>query len=244
MVACRRGAVPGTRRGHRTRPDHGRPMRARAAGTGAAGPYTRPRDTPARDPDQRQGRALHRVGHPRDDPARVAHGGVNLAQGFPDFPAPDELKDAACAAIQADVNQYAITWGAQALRDAIAEKTAPATRAGSRIRSARSRSSAARPRAMIAAMMAVVDPGRRGRRLRAVLRELRARRDPLRRDAALRARCDRPTGASIPTSCAAAFARGRAAIVLNTPHNPTGKVFTREELEQIAALCQRARPAW
>ena len=48
------------------------------------------------------------------------YGGVNLSQGFPDFPAPAAVKDAACAAIQADVNQYAVTWGARALREAIA----------------------------------------------------------------------------------------------------------------------------
>ena len=48
--------------------------------------------------------------------------GVNLAQGFPDFPAPRAIKDAACAAIQDDINQYAITWGRQSLRDAIAHK--------------------------------------------------------------------------------------------------------------------------
>src|SRR5437764_8231295 len=47
------------------------------------------------------------------------HGGVNLSQGFPDFPAPAAVKDAACAAINADVNQYAVTWGARPLRDAI-----------------------------------------------------------------------------------------------------------------------------
>src|SRR5436853_3779515 len=48
------------------------------------------------------------------------YGGVNLSQGFPDFPAPQVIKDAACHAIQADVNQYAVTWGAKALREAIA----------------------------------------------------------------------------------------------------------------------------
>jgi len=50
------------------------------------------------------------------------HGAINLAQGFPDFPMPDPMKDAACAAIQGDINQYAITWGTPALRLAIAEK--------------------------------------------------------------------------------------------------------------------------
>src|SRR2546421_3668949 len=51
------------------------------------------------------------------------HGAVNLSQGFPDFPAPEEIKRAACAAIEADINQYAITWGAKRFRDAIAAKT-------------------------------------------------------------------------------------------------------------------------
>jgi aminotransferase len=55
--------------------------------------------------------------------ARGDRPGVNLAQGFPDFPAPEAMKDAACEAIQADINQYAITWGAPSLRNAIADKT-------------------------------------------------------------------------------------------------------------------------
>src|SRR5438045_6548536 len=50
------------------------------------------------------------------------YGAINLAQGFPDFPMPEPMKDAACAAIHGDVNQYAITWGSRALRRAIAEK--------------------------------------------------------------------------------------------------------------------------
>src|SRR3979411_1680644 len=55
---------------------------------------------------------------------RVAnqYGAINLAQGFPDFPMPDPMKDAACAAIHGDINQYAITWGSPPLRLAIAEK--------------------------------------------------------------------------------------------------------------------------
>src|SRR5437016_7934184 len=55
---------------------------------------------------------------------RVAneYGAINLAQGFPDFPMPQPMKDAACAAIHGDINQYAITWGSPALRLAIAEK--------------------------------------------------------------------------------------------------------------------------
>ncbi|MDH3225153.1 MAG: aminotransferase, partial [Gemmatimonadota bacterium] len=49
---------------------------------------------------------------------------INLAQGFPDFPAPQALKDAACEAIQADVNQYAVTWGSPSMREALVEKYA------------------------------------------------------------------------------------------------------------------------
>src|ERR671916_3002462 len=54
----------------------------------------------------------------------MGHGAVNLAQGFPDFEAPAEIKEAARDAIAADINQYAITWGAKPFRDAIAAKVA------------------------------------------------------------------------------------------------------------------------
>ena len=50
------------------------------------------------------------------------YGGVNLSQGFPDFPAPDAVKEAACAAIMRDVNQYAVTWGTRELREAVARE--------------------------------------------------------------------------------------------------------------------------
>ncbi len=50
------------------------------------------------------------------------HGAINLAQGFPDFPMPGTMKEAACAAIRGDINQYATTWGAKKLRDAICDK--------------------------------------------------------------------------------------------------------------------------
>src|SRR5204862_6629915 len=52
----------------------------------------------------------------------LKHGAVNLSQGFPDFAAPEEVKEAARKAIADDINQYAITWGAKPLRDAIVEK--------------------------------------------------------------------------------------------------------------------------
>ena len=74
------------------------------------------------------------------------HRAINLAQGFPNFPAPDLLKEAAARAIRDDINQYAITWGAQPLREALARKYARVVRAGRRIPSARSPSPAAPPR--------------------------------------------------------------------------------------------------
>ena len=50
------------------------------------------------------------------------HGAINLSQGFPDFPAPQEIKEAAREAIAADINQYPITWGAERFREAIAQQ--------------------------------------------------------------------------------------------------------------------------
>src|SRR6201994_1722619 len=84
---------------------------------------------------------------------------VNLAQGFPDFSCPQELKDAAKAAIDADVNQYAITWGAQALREGIAAKTA-ATYPGWAVDPvANVTVTCGSTEAMIATMLALLDPG-------------------------------------------------------------------------------------
>ena len=77
----------------------------------------------------------------------LEHGAVNLAQGFPDFACPTEIKDAASAAIYADVNQYAITWGARDFREAIADKTQRFYPTWRSIRRRTSRSPAARPRA-------------------------------------------------------------------------------------------------
>src|SRR5262249_13828816 len=86
------------------------------------------------------------------------HGGINLAQGFPDFGAPEELKEAAVTAIRGDVNQYAITWGAKAARNAIAKKferfggfaTDPETEITV---------TCGATEAMISTLLAIVDPG-------------------------------------------------------------------------------------
>ena len=76
----------------------------------------------------------------------MSHDAVNLAQGFPDFACPPELKEAAKAAIDADINQYAITWGARDFREAIAAKTTGSTATGRSTPRPMSPSPAARPR--------------------------------------------------------------------------------------------------
>jgi aspartate/methionine/tyrosine aminotransferase len=172
----------------------------------------------------------------------VAADGINLAQGFPDFPAPQAIKDAACTAIQADINQYAITWGAPALRAAIAEKYSPAFGRALDPETEITVVCGA-TEAMLAAILAVVDPGDEVVVFEpfyenygpdAVLSGARPRYVPLEPPAAPGApwRFD-------PDALAAAFGPRTRAIIVNTPHNPTGKVFTRTELEQVAALCQR-----
>ena len=91
---------------------------------------------------------------------RVAreHDAVNLAQGFPDFPTPDLLKDAACAAIRDDINQYAITWGAPSLRSALARKYGDMY--GMDVDTEREITvTCGGTEAMASVMMAVVDPG-------------------------------------------------------------------------------------
>ncbi len=164
------------------------------------------------------------------------HGAINLAQGFPNFPTPPELKEAAIAAIRADINQYAITWGARRLREALAAKyeewyglaldpeaeitvTCGATEA------------------MAAAMLALVDPGDEVVVLEpfyenygpdAILCGAEPVFVPLAPDAPLD--LDRLAGAFGPRT---------RAIILNTPNNPTGRVFTRAELEAVAELCRR-----
>ncbi len=166
------------------------------------------------------------------------HGAVNLSQGFPDFAAPEEIKEAACAAIRADINQYAVTWGARPLREAIAAQFTARQRRARRRRRAGDRL-LRRHRDDDGGAARVGRPRRRGHRLRAVLRELRPGRDRLRRRAALRDAAASRTGRSIPDELAAAFGPRTRAIIINTPNNPTGKVFTRAELTAIARLCQQ-----
>ncbi|HSR52401.1 MAG TPA: aminotransferase class I/II-fold pyridoxal phosphate-dependent enzyme, partial [Acidobacteriota bacterium] len=172
------------------------------------------------------------------------HSALNLAQGFPNFAAPQELKDAACHAIQQDINQYAVTWGSPRLRQALAEKyrrfydwdvdpdrhitvACGATEC------------------MIAAILAVVDPGQKVMVIEPFYENygpdtILAGSTPVyisldpRDDWAL----DLEEMESLLKRESDSGAPVRA-LILNTPHNPTGKVFSRQELQGIAQLaCQ------
>ena len=167
----------------------------------------------------------------------VAHGAVNLAQGFPDFPCPQELKDAACAAIQGDVNQYAITWGAQEFREALADKTLNFM--GIEVDpESEITVTCGSTEAMIATLLALVDPGDQV----VVFEPFYENYGP---DAVLCGaepcyvplRPDSEGWTFDPAELRAAFGPRTRAVILNTPNNPTGKVFTRAELQQIATLC-------
>jgi aminotransferase len=165
----------------------------------------------------------------------LRHGAVNLSQGFPDFPAPAEIKRAAQDAIAADINQYAITWGSKSLRNAIAanfERTQgialdPETEitvcCGS-------------TEAMMSTMMAIINPGDEV----VVFEPFYENYGP---DAILSGATPRfvklrpPDWTFDPEELAAAFGPATKAIIVNTPNNPTGKVFERAELERIRDLC-------
>ncbi len=191
------------------------------------------------------------------------YGGVNLSQGFPDFPAPAALKDAACRAVMADVNQYAVTWGTKAFREAIAAKF---TRTYGLPVDADTQVTVCcgATEAMIATMMALIDPGDEAIVFEpfyenygpdAILSGATPRFVTLHPSTPLgagapdvpaeagthgdEAGAQRATWCFDPEELAAAFNERTRAVILNTPNNPTGKVFTQDELEIIAALCRK-----
>jgi aspartate/methionine/tyrosine aminotransferase len=170
----------------------------------------------------------------------MMYGAINLAQGFPDFPAPAEIKGAAQDAVAADVNQYAITWGAKSLRQAIARQTHQwhgipvdpekevTVCCGS-------------TEAMISTLLAVCNAGDEV----VVFEPFYENYGP---DSILSGAKPRFVKLRPPTTADGewtfdeaglrrAFHNHTKAIILNTPNNPTGKVFTREELELIRDLC-------
>src|SRR6476646_9573070 len=183
-----------------------------------------------------------RVGHFSESVIRemtrraARHGAINLGQGMPDFEPPQEIKDAACRAIQEGFNQYAITWGAPSLRRAIADKAL------------RFNGIACDPdthvtvccgatECMMATMLALVDPGDEV----VIFQPFYENYGP---DALLSGAT--PVWVSLhppawrfdPDELRRAFTPRTKAIILNTPNNPTGRVFTREELQCIAGLCR------
>jgi len=172
----------------------------------------------------------------------LKHNAVNLSQGFPDFAAPAEVKEAARQAISDDINQYAITWGAKALRDAIVEKFERTQ--GIRVDPEREITiCCGSTEAMMSAMMAIINPGDEI----VVFEPYYENYGP---DAILSGATPRFVKMKPPKTendvwsydeneLAAAFGPKTKAVILNTPNNPTGKVFTRAELEFIRDLCVR-----
>jgi aspartate/methionine/tyrosine aminotransferase len=167
----------------------------------------------------------------------IQYQAVNLSQGFPDFPAPAEIKRAAQDAIAADINQYAITWGSKNLRLSIAEKFAATT--GISIDTEREITvCCGSTESIMASMMAVINPGDEV----VVFEPFYENYGP---DAIISGATPRfvklhaPDWTFDPAELAAAFGPKTKAIILNTPNNPTGKVFERAELEMIRDLCVR-----
>jgi aminotransferase len=170
----------------------------------------------------------------------MLQGAINLAQGFPDFPAPAEIKKAAQEAIAADVNQYAITWGAKSLRDAVARQMQAIQ--GVAVDPERQVTvCCGSTEAMISTLLAICNAGDEvvifepyyenygpdsilsGAKPRFV--KLRPPSEP------------RGEWTFDERELRAAFHKHTKAIIVNTPNNPTGKVFTRTELELIRDLC-------
>ena len=168
----------------------------------------------------------------------VAAGAVSLAQGFPDFPCPPELKDAAARALHDDINQYAITWGSKPLRDAIATSTPRHFPGWGEIDpDTQVTVTCGATEAMVAAMLGLLDPGDEV----VIFEPYYENYGP---DAILTGAIPRyvtlhePDWSIDPDELRAAFGPRTRGIVVNSPHNPTGKVFRRDELELIAAFCR------
>jgi aspartate/methionine/tyrosine aminotransferase len=191
--------------------------------------------------------ASHRLGRFTEsvirEQTRLAHvhGAVNLAQGFPDFPCPPELKKLATQALTDDHNQYSITWGLPGLREAVARKaktyngitadpdTEVTVTCGS-------------TEAMMCAFLGLVDPGREVILFQPFYENYHP--DSYLSGAKpvyVTLHPDLKTGEWLfdEKELRGAFGPKTAAIVITTPHNPTGKVFSRAELEVIAKLCQK-----
>lgn len=166
----------------------------------------------------------------------TAHGAINLGQGFPDFPGPDFVKEAAVAAIRADLNQYAPSHGLPRLRQAVA-RTFEQTYGRPVDPEHEVTVTTGATEGLLAALLALVDPGDEVIVFEpfydAYLAQIRFA-GGVPRPVTLYP----PDWRFDPDELAAAFGPRTSAVIVNTPHNPTGKVFTRAELELIARLCQ------
>jgi len=165
----------------------------------------------------------------------AVHNGINLAQGFPNFAAPQALKEAAKRAIDADINQYAITWGAKSLRDALSRTYAELYGMSVDPETMLTVTCGA-TEAMISTLLALVDPGDEVIVLEPFYENYGPDTDiagarpvyvPLRP----------PENVFDRDELRKAFGPRTKAIIVNTPNNPTGRVFTRDELTFIASLC-------
>ncbi|HEY3125623.1 MAG TPA: aminotransferase class I/II-fold pyridoxal phosphate-dependent enzyme [Candidatus Limnocylindria bacterium] len=163
------------------------------------------------------------------------HGGINLAQGFPNFAAPQALKEAAKRAIDADINQYAITWGAKSLRDALSRTYAELYGMSVDPETMLTVTCGA-TEAMISTLLALVDPGDEV----IVLEPFYENYGPDTDIAGARTvyvALRPPDNVFDRDELRKAFGPRTKAIIVNTPNNPTGRVFTRDELTFIASLC-------
>lgn len=167
--------------------------------------------------------------------AKQHPGCINLAQGFPDFAAPENIKQAAIEAIQRDINQYAITWGAESLRKALVQKLAQFNRIN--VDPVKNITiTCGSTEAMIASLKAVINPGDEV----VIFEPFYENYGP---DCKLSGATPRflrlqpPDWSFDPDTLEKAFNDKTKAIIINTPNNPTGKVFSEKELKFIANLC-------
>ena len=164
------------------------------------------------------------------------HGAVNLAQGMPDFHPPQQIMDAAAKAIHDGYNQYAITWGAPPLRAEIARKAAEFNRITNLDPDKHITVCCGSTEAMMATMLALINPGEEV----IIFQPWYENYGPdtkLAQAKPVYVNLQAPHWTFNPDELRAAFSPKTKAIIVNTPHNPTGKVFTRAELELIADLC-------
>lgn len=166
----------------------------------------------------------------------LRHKAVNLAQGFPDFPAPQIVKDAARQAIAEDVNQYAITWGSKRFRDQIAAKY----RRNYDLDIDPEREitvCCGSTEGMIASLLAVSNPGDEVIIFEPFYENFGP--DTLLCGAHRKfVKLHPPDWHFDPDELRRAFSQNTKAIIINSPGNPTGQVFDREQLQIIANLCQ------